>query len=134
MRSLLLCLGCGLLLTVSATAGYAQAPVAPLHPVALSPLLQIRAASSPLAERDTVPDLSPRPDSYQREGGFVGALVFGLLGVFLASKICSGDEDQREEHCGTETAGVGVAGVLGGFALGSLIGKQFAKHPAEDHR
>ena len=83
----------------------------------VSPLLQ--------PDRDSARDPEPYP-TYRREGGLLGAILLGIAAAFITYKVCDGDQDgegiEEGERCTGETFGLGMAGAVVGFFIGSKIG------------
>lgn len=84
-------------------------------------------------DRSTQQDSEPYP-TYRREGGILGAIVIGLIAAFITYKICDSDQDFEEgERCTGETVGLGMAGAVVGYILGSKIGGTIEKSPAPSY-
>jgi hypothetical protein len=79
-------------------------------------------AFSPFAAADT----NARPTNW-REGGIVGAVIFGLALASLAGGLCA-SSDTDQDCTGATLLGAAAGGGMG-FVIGALVGGLFPKGP-----
>lgn len=80
------------------------------------------------ASDTTVRQIKP---THWKEGGLVGALVLGGLGVWLGNEICQNSDDTTASCTGAVIGG-GLGGGILGFLIGALIGGQIPKHSVSE--
>ena len=82
------------------------------------------ASSQPQALHQLAAGSSPKP-THWREGGIVGAVVFGLALASLGGGLCA--DSETDHDCTGATILGAVAGGGMGFVIGALIGGLFPK-------
>src|SRR5512142_3083385 len=71
----------------------------------------------------------PKAPDYRWEGLITGAIILGVGGAFLGSRLCQ-LSDSTDKHCFRTTVELGLLGAFGGGIIGGVIGGMIPKAPA----